>query len=87
MSVVSLDLEMQNGGYSRYIDDFCDHFYCSVSESIEEAIKERQRSEISLDCYTECVQHLSFTKIRCKSFYGREEQLNQIKDYITGNNR
>lgn len=70
--------------HSEYIKEFTSHFYKSIIEQVERAMMKHEK--LSQDpVYTEVLQHSHACVNFCKVFQGREDIIDKIKDYVTGN--
>lgn len=69
--------------HAEYLKNFMEHFYSSVTRLVDEAMAKYEK--LSSDAvYTEQLQHLHACNNSVKVFQGRENIVNQIKDYIQG---
>nr|XP_006825345.1 PREDICTED: NACHT and WD repeat domain-containing protein 1-like [Saccoglossus kowalevskii] len=70
--------------HKEYLDTFLHTFYEKLISLIAKGV-ERDKNNISKDpMFEEIMQHLIFCKLKCKLFYGRNDLLSGIEDYING---
>jgi len=69
--------------HDLYLKEFINHFYKNVLKLIDRAMRKEDNSPQG-KIVTELLQHLHACKTNCDVFYGREEELERMKDYITG---
>ncbi|KAK3095279.1 hypothetical protein FSP39_012657 [Pinctada imbricata] len=75
--------------HSQYLDKMTSDFESHMMTMIEKSIEERESYDQYLNkpLHRECVQHLQFCQEKLKGFYGREDTLKKIADYITGDSK
>ncbi|XP_023324790.1 NACHT and WD repeat domain-containing protein 2 [Eurytemora carolleeae] len=69
--------------HDAYLKEFINHFYKNTLKLIDRAMRKEDNSPQG-KIVTELLQHLHQCKNNCDVFYGREEELKKMKDYITG---
>ena len=69
--------------HDAYLKEFINHFYKNVLKLIDRAMRKEDNSPQG-KIVTELLQHLHACKNNCDVFYGREQELAKMKDYITG---
>ena len=69
--------------HDAYLKEFINHFYKNTLKLIDRAMRKEDNSPQG-KIVTELLQHLHACKNNCDVFYGREEELERMKDYITG---
>ncbi|KAL7293010.1 hypothetical protein TKK_0013456 [Trichogramma kaykai] len=71
--------------HSEYLQHFITHFYRNIIKLVDRAMK-KEDSSAQGQIITEILQHLHACNNSVKIFYGREENLERIKNYMLGNN-
>ena len=69
--------------HEEYLNDFINHFYKNTLKLVDRAMRKEDTSAQG-KIVTEILQHLHACKKSVEVFYGRVEELEQLKDYITG---
>ena len=69
--------------HDAYLKEFINHFYKNTLKLIDRAMRKEDNSPQGR-IVTELLQHLHSCKTNCDVFYGRESELERMKDYITG---
>ena len=69
--------------HDAYLKEFINHFYKNTLKLIDRAMRKEDNSPQG-KIVTELLQHLHACKNNCDVFYGREKELERMKDYITG---
>ena len=69
--------------HDTYLREFINHFYKNVLKLIDRAMRKEDNSPQG-KIVTELLQHLHACKMNCDVFYGREDELIKMKEYITG---
>ncbi|KAK0046460.1 NACHT and WD repeat domain-containing protein 2 [Biomphalaria pfeifferi] len=69
--------------HKEYFEKFCDHFYTSVIRLVDNAMAKHERLA-SDPIYLEPLQHLHACKRYCQAFQGREDVVDRIREYVTG---
>ncbi|XP_064630208.1 NACHT domain- and WD repeat-containing protein 1-like isoform X2 [Lineus longissimus] len=64
--------------HANYLKKFMIDFYEKMTELILRGIEDKQHMEIKDRLTMEAIQHAQFAQMKCKSFHGREELINQI---------
>ncbi|XP_012940861.1 uncharacterized protein LOC101863359 [Aplysia californica] len=68
--------------HKDYLNRVTNHFYHTIRDLVDRNIQ--THSELVSDSlYHEVIQHWSLVKSRCSTFVGREDQLQQLKKYLT----
>ena len=65
--------------HSQYIEKLCKDFYATLTQMIDNGIKENETSDSRDSFADELFQHGSFCQKKCKSFHGRKEFLESSK--------
>ena len=69
--------------HDNYIKKLCNDFYSVLTKMIEDGIEEKQNKESKDEpIFDEVFQHGLFSQKKCKSFYGREAFLADIRREI-----
>ena len=71
--------------HAQYVNQLCEDFERMAREQISQAIRVLDDTDLNDPLYEEAVQHLSFCRSKCDTFYGREEILGQCKSYLLSN--
>ncbi|XP_070552817.1 NACHT domain- and WD repeat-containing protein 1-like [Ptychodera flava] len=71
--------------HKEYIQRFCSDFQQKLEEKVEQAIRERRKTEIDDPVFREALQHAKFCETKCAMFHGQSNALQKIKTYVTGN--
>jgi len=74
---------LANETHDSYLKEFINHFYKNVLKLIDRAMRKEDNSPQG-KIVTELLQHLHSCKNNCDVFYGRDEELVRLKEYITG---
>ena len=69
--------------HDAYLKEFINHFYKNVLKLIDRAMRKEDNSPQG-KIVTELLQHLHACKNNCDVFYGREAELEKMKEYISG---
>ena len=69
--------------HEEYLNDFINHFYKNVLRLVDRAMKKEDTSEQGR-IVSELMQHLHSCKNNCDVFFGRTEELELMKSYVTG---
>ncbi|XP_050688331.1 NACHT and WD repeat domain-containing protein 2-like [Eriocheir sinensis] len=69
--------------HGEYLQQFCTDFYKGMTKLIDRAMR-KEDSSAQGQIITEILQHLHACKNSVTVFYGREEEVQKVKDYITG---
>ena len=69
--------------HDAYLKEFINHFYKNTLKLIDRAMRKEDNSPQG-KIVTELLQHLHACKNNCDVFYGREEELEKMKEYIKG---
>ena len=77
---------LDNATHDAFLKDFINHFYKHVLKLVDRAMRKEDNSPQG-KIVTELLQHLHSCKSNCDVFYGREEELEKLKEYITGPSR
>lgn len=65
--------------HSEYIEKLCKDFFVTLTEMIDNGIKESETSDSKDSFAEEIFQHSSFCQKKCTSFHGRKEFLEAAK--------
>ena len=71
--------------HEEYLNDFINHFYKNVLRLVDRAMRKEDTSTQG-KIVLEILQHLNACKNSVAVFYGRNEELEHLKDYITSDN-
>ncbi|XP_037797036.1 NACHT and WD repeat domain-containing protein 2-like [Penaeus monodon] len=69
--------------HGEYLQEFCTHFYKGMTKLIDRAMR-KEDSSAQGQIITEILQHLHACKNSVQVFYGREEEVKKVEDYIKG---
>ncbi|XP_065084724.1 NACHT and WD repeat domain-containing protein 2 [Ochlerotatus camptorhynchus] len=69
--------------HEEYLNHFITHFYKNITKLVDRAMR-KEDSSAQGQIVTEILQHLHASNNSVKVFYGREEQLKRIKNYMLG---
>ncbi|XP_034936822.1 NACHT and WD repeat domain-containing protein 2 [Chelonus insularis] len=69
--------------HSEYLQHFITHFYRNIIKLVDRAMR-KEDSSAQGQIITELLQHLHACNNSVKVFYGREDSLEKIKDYMLG---
>ena len=69
--------------HEEYLKEFINHFYKNVLRLVDRAMKKEDTSEQGR-IVSELMQHLHSCKNNWDVFFGRTEELDQMKEYIMG---
>ncbi|XP_069163973.1 NACHT and WD repeat domain-containing protein 2 [Procambarus clarkii] len=69
--------------HGEYLQEFCTHFYKGMTKLIDRAMR-KEDSSAQGQIITEILQHLHACKNSVTVFYGREEEVKKVEDYIKG---
>ena len=69
--------------HDAYLKEFINHFYKNVLKLVDRAMRKEDNSPQG-KIVTELLQHLHLCKNNCDVFYGRKEELEKMKAYMTG---
>ena len=72
--------------HEEYLNDFINHFYKNTLRLVDRAMKKEDSSEQGR-IVTELMQHLHGCKNNCDVFFGRNEELERMKNYIVGDSK
>ena len=80
----------QNGGmneseHAGYLESFCEAFECSVKELVDRGVSKRTDTITSSKLYEEVLGHAHICAQQSHRFYGRDDILGRIKNYVTSN--
>ena len=86
-NIVTYDVKWSDNGvdpsttpaHSQYIEKLCEDFYATLTQMIDNGIKENETSDSRDSFAEELFQHGSFCQKKCKSFHGRKEFLEASK--------
>ena len=70
--------------HEEYLNDFINHFYKNVLRLVDRAMRKEDTSDQG-KIVTEILQHLQACLTSVKVFYGRTNELDKLKKYITEN--
>lgn len=66
--------------HKRYLNELTEHFYTNLTRLIKKASKNKKTFKSGL--VNEVLQHSHYASYMSKSFHGRDEELDKIRDYI-----
>lgn len=69
--------------HEEYLNDFINHFYKNVLKLVDRAMRKEDTSAQG-KIVTEILQHLHACNSSVEVFYGRVDELDKLKNYITG---
>lgn len=69
--------------HREYIQQFINHFYKNITKLVDRAMR-KEDSSAQGQIVTEILQHLHACNNSVKVFYGREEELCRIENYVVG---
>ncbi|KAK8403257.1 hypothetical protein O3P69_000406 [Scylla paramamosain] len=69
--------------HGEYLQQFCTDFYKGMTKLIDRAMR-KEDSSAQGQIITEILQHLHACKNSVTVFYGREEEVKKVEDYIKG---
>ncbi|KAI5755532.1 hypothetical protein M8J77_017783 [Diaphorina citri] len=69
--------------HEEYLQHFITHFYKNITKLVDRAMRKEDSSPQG-QIVTEILQHLHACNNSVQVFYGREDTLERIKDYMTG---
>ncbi|XP_012943969.1 NACHT and WD repeat domain-containing protein 2 [Aplysia californica] len=72
--------------HKDYFEKFCAHFYENVIKLVDRAMAKHARMAND-QVYLEPLQHLHSCNRYCKAFQGREDVVEQIHEYVIGDNK
>ncbi|XP_070534262.1 NACHT and WD repeat domain-containing protein 2-like [Ptychodera flava] len=68
--------------HKQYLDSFLKRFHDTMVAMIDRAF-ERDKNHISNEpMYEEILQHLTFCKLKCTTFHGRQDLLSEVQVYL-----
>ncbi|KAK3084596.1 hypothetical protein FSP39_016054 [Pinctada imbricata] len=70
--------------HKEYLSKMTEGFIDLMCSKIDSAITEHSKSHKVDPLYEECIEHTLFCQTKCENFYGREDTLQKIKEYIYG---
>ncbi|XP_011493787.1 PREDICTED: NACHT and WD repeat domain-containing protein 2 [Ceratosolen solmsi marchali] len=70
--------------HSEYLQQFITHFYRNIIKLVDRAMK-KEDSSAQGQIITEILQHLHACNNSVRVFYGREDSLDKIENYMLGN--
>ena len=68
-------------GHDHYLDELCNSFYAKTRNLIDMNVKLSETTEKD-DMYDDVLHHWTTTNEKCAKFMGREDVLDQIRDYL-----
>ncbi|CAG0888380.1 unnamed protein product [Darwinula stevensoni] len=74
---------LDKGTHEEYLQHFITHFYRNITKLVDRAMR-KEDSSTQGQIITEILQHLHACNNSVKVFYGREEDLEKIREYIAG---
>ena len=70
--------------HKTYISKLCKDFYDTLVRMVDEGVRERKRKDLEDALVKEISLHTSTCQDKSKVFYGREEVLKKIHEYVKG---
>ncbi|XP_070534263.1 NACHT and WD repeat domain-containing protein 2-like [Ptychodera flava] len=68
--------------HKQYLDNFLKTFESTIISMIDRAVEKDKNHVSNHPMYEEILQHLTFCKVKCQSFHGRENLLSKIRTYV-----
>ncbi|XP_077990677.1 NACHT and WD repeat domain-containing protein 2-like [Glandiceps talaboti] len=68
--------------HKQYLEDFLKKFHDIVVTMIERMVEKDKNHISNFPLYEEILQHLTFCKVKCQTFHGREDLLGNIRSYL-----
>ncbi|CAD5113598.1 DgyrCDS2759 [Dimorphilus gyrociliatus] len=74
--------DCQHEEHGNYLKEFSEHFINDLKTLIEKKLKDEKIAKSYPAVYQEALHHSKFANTKCEVFFGREEEIEEIREYI-----